>query len=73
MCRKYHTVTTGTRSAESEVLMDEKARAARNAYKRKWYQKNKDKQKQYAERHWNKVAAQEEAAAIREKAPQPAN
>lgn len=53
--------------------MDEKARAARNAYKRKWYQKNKDKVKGYAEKHWNKVAAQEEAAASIEEAPQPAN
>lgn len=56
--------------------MDDKARAARNAYKRKWYQKNKDKVRQYTEKHWNKVAeqaAQEEAAAIIDKAPQPAN
>lgn len=54
--------------------MDDKARAARNAYKREWYRRNKDKVRQYAERHWQKVAEAETAAAptTEKQAQQPA-
>lgn len=36
--------------------MDNKAAEARRAYKRAWYQKNKDKVKAANERYWNKKA-----------------
>lgn len=36
--------------------MDENAREARRAYKRAWYQKNKDKAKAANERYWIKKA-----------------
>lgn len=38
--------------------MDEKARAARNAYKRKWAKENPDKVKATQERYWRKKAAE---------------
>ena len=41
--------------------MDESARAARNAYRRAWYKKNRELVRQQQERYWNKKAA--EAAA----------
>lgn len=41
--------------------MDDKARAARNAYRRKWAKANPDKVKAAQERYWIKKAA--EAAA----------
>lgn len=49
--------------------MTEEARQARNAYKREWNRKNKDKVKHYQDKHWQKVAdekrAEEEAKGIR--------
>ena len=36
--------------------MTDKAREARNAYKREWYRKNPDKRKEYQERYWNRQA-----------------
>lgn len=42
--------------------MDEKAKELRRAYRREWYQKNKDKAKASNERYWMKKArALEEA------------
>lgn len=38
--------------------MNEKALAARRAYKREWQRNNPDKTKQYQERYWNKKAAE---------------
>ena len=36
--------------------MTEEARAARNAYLRKWAKDHPDKIREYARRHWQKVA-----------------
>ena len=36
--------------------MTDEARAARNAYRREWSRKNKDKLKEYQERYWAKKA-----------------
>jgi uncharacterized protein YvpB len=38
--------------------MNEEAKAARNAYKREWAKKNRDKVRTYMERYWNKKAEQ---------------
>ena len=43
--------------------MTDEARAARNAYKRSWYAANKDKAKAQQDRHWEKKAAEQRAAA----------
>lgn len=40
--------------------MDEKAKAARRAYKRAWAQKNPEKIKAQQERYWTKKATQAE-------------
>lgn len=48
------------------MAMTEQAAEARRAYKREWYAKNKDKQRAYAQRHWEKVA--QETASERQKA-----
>lgn len=40
--------------------MDEKAKAARRAYKRAWAKKNPEKIKAQQERYWTKKAAQTE-------------
>ena len=37
--------------------MDERARNARNAYRRAWYKKNRELVRQQQERYWNKKAA----------------
>lgn len=37
--------------------MDEKARAARNAYKREWNRRNRDKVRKYQETYWSRKAA----------------
>lgn len=36
------------------MAMTDEAREARNAYKRKWAQENRDKVKAYQERYWQK-------------------
>lgn len=46
--------------------MNEKAKEARRAYKRKWYRENKDKIKVYNEKYWSKKAAEMEAQAAAE-------
>lgn len=38
--------------------MDEKAKAARNAYKREWNRRNPEKVKQYQSNYWSRKAAQ---------------
>lgn len=43
-------------------MMNEKAAAARRAYKRKWARANPDKVKAAQERYWTKQAAQAEQA-----------
>lgn len=40
------------------MAMSEAAREARAAYKREWYARNKDKQKEYTERYWARKAAE---------------
>lgn len=52
--------------------MTEAARQARNAYRRNWYHKNKDKARAQVARYWEKKAAQ--AAQEKEQTePTPAN
>ena len=41
--------------------MNKKAQEARRAYKRAWYAKNKEKQKEYTARYWTKQAAKMDA------------
>ena len=36
------------------MSITDEAREARNAYKREWYAKNKDKQREYERRYWAK-------------------
>jgi len=38
--------------------MTEEARAAKNAYKRKWAKANADKVKQYQNKYWERKAAE---------------
>lgn len=38
--------------------MTEAARAARNAYRRDWYSRNRDRQKEYNAKYWEKKAAE---------------
>lgn len=40
--------------------MNDKAKAARNAYKRAWAKKHPDRVKVYEERYWTKKAAEAE-------------
>lgn len=42
--------------------MDNKAKAARNAYKRQWAKNHPEKVKAYQERYWAKKAQQEQPA-----------
>lgn len=49
--------------------MNEKAAAARRAYKRKWAKKNPDKVKAQQERYWTKKAAEAEREPATEKMP----
>ena len=48
------------------VTMTDEARAALNAYQREWRKNNKDKEREYRARHWEKkaqqLAAEREAA-----------
>jgi len=44
----------------AQIEMSEAAREARRAYMRKWRAANKDKQREYARRHWEKKAAEQE-------------
>ncbi len=41
--------------------MNEKAKQARNAYKREWNRKNRDKVKKHQEAYWEKKAREAEA------------
>lgn len=43
--------------------MNEAAKAARRAYKRKWQQENPEKVKKYQTRYWEKKAREAEAEA----------
>ena len=40
------------------ATMTAEARAALNAYQREWRKKNKDKEREYRARHWEKKAQQ---------------
>ena len=44
-------------------ILTDKAREARNAYKRKWYKENPEKRREYERRYWEKMgqAASESA------------
>lgn len=39
--------------------MTEEAKEARRAYRREYYRKNRDKQKEYTARYWERKAAKE--------------
>ena len=39
--------------------MTDKAREARNAYKRKWYKENPEKRREYERRYWERVGQAE--------------
>ncbi len=54
----YFVTITSARSAERRHFVDSAAIEARNAYRRKWYRKNKDKVKAQQERYWIRKAAQ---------------
>lgn len=41
--------------------MSNAAREAQNAYKRAWYKNNRDKQREYNARYWERKAAQQQA------------
>lgn len=45
-------------------MMTEEAKEKRRAYRRAWYAKNKDKQKEYTERYWERKAAKDEASCV---------
>lgn len=40
----------------ASMATKEAAREARNAYKREWYKKNREKSKAYQEKYWTKKA-----------------
>lgn len=40
------------------MAMSAEARQAQAAYRRKWYASNKDKQREYQQRYWERKAAQ---------------
>ena len=42
--------------AEGCEIMEDAAREARNRYKREWYAKNKEKQREYERRYWKRIA-----------------
>lgn len=41
---------------KKSMTMTDKAREARNAYKRKWYKENPEKRREYERRYWAKKA-----------------
>ena len=43
-----------TQDVARKKTIEDAARAARNEYKREWYRKNKDKQREYERRYWTK-------------------
>ena len=50
-----------------KIVMTPEAKAAFNAYMREWRKKNRDKEREYKARHWEKKAqqmAEREAAQI---------
>ncbi len=49
--------------------MNEKARAARNAYRREWAKKNPDKIRAINERYWTKKAEEAERLEAAEEEP----
>lgn len=52
--------------------MNEKAAAARRAYKRKWARENPEKIRAYQEKYWTKKAAEAAANEPAKEKPQPA-
>ena len=50
-----NTATVGKLRKEV-MLMEDAAREARNKYKREWYAKNKDRQREYERRYWKRKA-----------------
>ena len=53
--------------------MTEEARAARNAYLRKWAKDHPDKIREYARRHWQKVADAQKETEVRNDAEKDLN
>lgn len=48
--------------------MSRAAREAKNAYRRAWYSRNKEKQKEYNKKYWEKRAAEQAARETKEDA-----
>lgn len=42
------------------MKLSEEAKKARAAYKKEWYKKNKEKQKEYNAKHWEKKVKENE-------------
>ena len=72
MCKKFRRNQTA-QEVQEECRMNEQAKAARRAYKRKWAKQNPEKVKAQQERYWAKKAAEaaEQEPAIKP-APMPA-
>lgn len=45
-----------TQDVSRKKSIADAGREARNAYKREWYRKNKEKQREYERRYWNRKA-----------------
>jgi len=50
-----YAIAGGPYGKDVKTMTDE-AREARNAYRREWYRKNKDKHRQQQERYWQRKA-----------------
>lgn len=46
------------KEVNAEMTMTQSAVEARRAYKRKWYAQNRDRQREYMARYWEKKAAE---------------
>lgn len=50
-------LSTDTQPKVTGATLSDEARAKRNEYRRKWYQRNKNKCKEYNIRYWERKAA----------------
>lgn len=46
------------KEVKGKMAMTQSAMEARRAYRRKWYAQNRDRQREYMDRYWEKKAAQ---------------
>ena len=47
---------TANKCGKEVMNMDDAAREARNKYKRDWYRRNREKQREYERRYWERKA-----------------